>query len=584
MVLKKKGESSFKLKDYETACNCYKEALADVEKKFNESKPDLKMEASKISSNVSLMYFKLSKELNDESFLNESKSYAKTTIKYNPKWIKGYLRLVDTCGELKNMDDALDAITLYLQNNKDDLLDNDFQSLLVGIKYYTHKKIMMLSPSWHLLKYPDNASVIDPLGAGNFLNFQEFLNYYGTFVKEKSILVRPGIYIGSYVLTNADIDIVGDCEVEINSTTKAIDKDPTIVFSNAETPIHVSKWIKLQQETNAKNGDSPSTFYFKNCKISMKRISVNDEIMHHPIHAVVSETSKVNTSECAFFSKFSAGYCCVYNSKLKAKTCRNVGSYDGVMVGDDSYAKLTDYFITEISGCGVDVNSESEMIILKNCTVTKCKKQGLVVCSGSRNAKVFDCLFEDNCSAMTINEGSIQLHECKALIRNTTVRNQHGNGIVIEGGCGYFDNLTVKNCLIGFLIIAKVQIVNSNIQSCPLAAIELCENFKGPIELENNTIKKCMYEIERSSTSPMPVFKGTKTHKIRTSDMTSGLSEKIDKMMKQPRGEDGTKGFNIGPVGDVLELNDKAHPFFKPPSAQTCEYCGYSEFQLKRKL
>jgi len=54
--------------------------------------------------------------------------------------------------------------------------------------------------------------------------------------------------------------------------------------------------------------------------------------------------------------------------------------------------------------------------------------------------------------------------------------------------------------------------------------------------------------------------------------------------MKQPRGEDGTKGFNIGPVGDVLELNDKAHPFFKPPSAQTCEYCGYSEFQLKRKL
>jgi len=162
------------------------------------------------------MYYKLSKEQNnDESLLHESKIYAKKTITYNPNWIKGYLRLADLCKQSKDEDDILNAITLYLQDNIDDVLNNDFISLLKDMKYYTHKSIMMLSPSWDLVKYKDNVFVVDCLGAGHFKDFEEFLKYHGTSVQRISVLVRPGVYVGTYGLTNANIDIVGDCSIVI---------------------------------------------------------------------------------------------------------------------------------------------------------------------------------------------------------------------------------------------------------------------------------------------------------------------------------------------------------------------------------
>jgi len=131
------------------------------------------------------------------------------SITHNPNWIKGYLRLAEACKESERTEDILNAITLYLNNNKDaaTVLNDDFKKLLQQVKYYTHNKVMKLSPSWDLLKYKSNVYVIDPLGAGHFKNFEEFISYYGTSVQKISLLVRPGIYVGSYVLTNATINI-----------------------------------------------------------------------------------------------------------------------------------------------------------------------------------------------------------------------------------------------------------------------------------------------------------------------------------------------------------------------------------------
>jgi len=75
MMLKGEGEKKIKIKDYQKACDHYKEALAEIESKFDEGDHDLKVEAAKITSNISLMYYKLSKEQNDKSLLNDYVKY-----------------------------------------------------------------------------------------------------------------------------------------------------------------------------------------------------------------------------------------------------------------------------------------------------------------------------------------------------------------------------------------------------------------------------------------------------------------------------------------------------------------------------
>jgi len=87
MLLKEEAKRSFKLKNYREACDHYKKALTEIESKFDESNHQLKVEGAEIASNISLMYYKLSKEQNDDSLLHESRIYAKKAISYNPKEI-----------------------------------------------------------------------------------------------------------------------------------------------------------------------------------------------------------------------------------------------------------------------------------------------------------------------------------------------------------------------------------------------------------------------------------------------------------------------------------------------------------------
>jgi len=230
--------------------------------------------------------------------------------------VKGYLRLSDVCKQIKNEDEILNAITVYLQDNKDDVLNDGFISLLKEVKYYTPKSIMELSPSWHLVKYKDNVFVVDPLGAGHFKDIKEFINCHGNCSKVISVLVRPGIYVGTYKFTNATVDIVGDCNIQINPTTKAIDKDSTIIFTNTLVPTTI--------EINSPI--AKSTFFFTDSEVSLKRISVYGEMDYCSCVAIGCVRTVINVLECCFVSKCHFSLCCYESSKLYCKSCRSVGS------------------------------------------------------------------------------------------------------------------------------------------------------------------------------------------------------------------------------------------------------------------
>jgi len=380
------------------------------------------------------------------------------------------------------------------------VLTDDFKSLLKEVKYFTHKSIMMLSPSWHLVKFKDNVVVVDHSGAGHFKDFKDFLECYGTSVQRISVLVRAGVYIGSYELTNAIIDIVGDCNIGIDPKTKAIDKDPIVIFT------------------------SRSTFLFKDSKVSLTRISVFNEIAGHPpitckntdIELITCKNTDIKLVECCFVSKYSVALFCSESSKLNCKSCRSVGGFDGITIESKSRAKLTDCFISEMAGAGIQARNEAERIILKHCTVTKCAKQGFIVCTGAKIAKVVDSSFKGNCSRFGATAGSIHLQGCRVLVKNTFIQSQNSVGVYIQGGKGIFDNVVIENCAVGIVVGASIEIKNCFIDNCVSAGI-LVHNFaKGTIELENNIIKNCFGEITRTEDSPMPIFKGEKTYSIKT--------------------------------------------------------------------
>jgi len=387
------------------------------------------------------------------------------------------------------------------------------------------------------------------------------------------VLVRPGVYVGTYVFTDATIDIVGDCNIEINATTKAINKDPAIVFTNTSVPTTIDKWANGNKQINALNlvNVQSSTFFFKDCKISLRRISVYEKIIHHPIHAISCQNTDITLMQCAFYSKCSASFSCFERSKLNCKSCRSVGSFRGILTGNKSYASLTDCFISELTGIGVEATDETERISLKHCTITKCKKQGLAVYNGAEMAKIVDSHFEGNC-ILTPKEGSIQLKSCRALVKNTSVQNQDSIGIVIEGGSGNFHNVNIKNCPTGVLCQANVEIANCSISRCSNAGITICRHIKGSVILENNTITRCLMDIRRTDTSQMPVFKGLNRHVVITVPIMEVLEGATYENLRKSRRKN-TGSLNIGPVGDVLEINKKA--------ATICAHCGLCEFMVE---
>ena len=591
--LKNIAEELFKSLEYEQAAQKYIEALQNLmdsnsskAKNDNSERDSLfgyKTEAAKIYSNISLMYFKLWETNKSQDSIGLSVRYAKKAIEFHPVWFKGYLRLSKAYYSRKENSNAIETMMKYMSLAK----DKDVELVkphLKELKFYTHEKVIQSSPSWSLLNFPDNVYVIDPDGAGHFTNLYELAAKYKNSVTKASILVRPGVYTGTHFFCDSNIDIVGECNVEIDPNHGAVTRDPPVIFRNFGSSISGQKCFTYEDESGFPNLET-RTFSFKQSEIRMKRLTVEECVMHHGIPAVYGVSSNIDIDQCSVRSKCSVSVATGHGVKLTVTASIFVDVYGAVMVaGKNTSGTLKNCLINKAVGIGVEVRDNAKSVKLYSCTITNTKQQGLVVYNDAKKANVLGCVFEANNSEKTINEGAIQLKSCMVKIQDTVIKNQNGSGIVIEDGNGEFFKLTVAKCFSGILVQAGVSIKECNISGC-MFGINICEIISDPVVLESNAITECFYDVGRHPKSPIPLVTGQANHRIEKIYMNDVMVGRNLKHRRKPRSKKYPKGLNIGPLGDVLGTNEKQEdPFLTATSRLSCRHCGYTEAQVFRKL
>ena len=597
--LKKIAGNLFTNQEYKQAAEKYIIALQDLVQnnfsKFENVNPHsddqfgLKTEAAKICSNISLMYLKLWETNVSENSICCSVDYGRKATQYDPTWFKGYLRLSKAYHSGNESDNAIDVMLNFMScaKEKDIKLAKPY---LKELKFYTIPKVIQYSPSWKLLNFPNNVYVIDPDGAGHFTNLDQLIAKYGNSITEASILVRPGVYIGTYSLENSKIDIVGDCSVDLDPEFNAITKDPPIVFRNVESPSYIQEAATFLLKQYGNKPIDETTFSFYNSEIQMKCVTVEDLIKSHPIHAVKTVGSNVDMIWCSIRSMYSASAAASNNSNLSINASIFFDVYGAVIIsGKKTTSSLKDCIINNSVGAGVEVRGNAKLIKLDSCKISNTKRQGLVVYNGAKKANATNCFFEKNNIDNTVGEGAIQLTNCEAEITDTVIINQKAGGIVIQdGGSGEFSQLTIMNCYTAILVQAGVLIKECHISRCK-CGIFICEATTDRIVLESNSIIECKREVSRCPTSPWPILEGNSKHQFDESglnDAMAGTLFKVKRKIRRKIIKSNVNELNIGPVGEVLGLNEKLsnNPFVLPISRMTCEYCGYSATQVGHKL
>ena len=589
--LKKIAEQLYKSLHFQKAAEKYITALHNlIDSNFSEARNDdserdssldIKTEAAKICSNVSLMYLKLWETSKSEDSVLLSVKYAKKAIDFDPTWLKGYLRLCKAYYSQNEVDNAIDIMMTFMSFAKDEDVKLA-KPQLKELQFYTNGRVIRSSPSWEILNFPDNVYVIDPDGAGHFNSLNEFIAKCGNEVTKASLLVRPGIYVGTYVFSNSNIDIVGDCDVDIDPKDRAITKDTPVVFRNCEF-FRFEEHMYHTKPSGIRNLQ-PHTFVFEGSKIQMKRVTVEERLLEHSFHAVFGISSDIDIKQCSIRSMCSASVSTGDNVKLTVDASIFIDVFSAVMVaGKNSDGCLKNCVINKTVGSGVEVRNNAKLVTLDSRKISNTKQQGLMVYNGAKRVKITGCLFETNNIEKTVNQGAIQLNSCKAKIEGTVIKNQNAGGIVIEGGNGEFFKLTFTNCFIAILVQAGVLIKECDISHC-VAGINICEVISDPVVLESNSITKCLSEVVRLATSPWPVVKGQVKPQILEIDRDDAITGCHFKSKRKARAKTASRGINIGPVGDVLGINEKHGLFEKKTSKLGCRCCGYSNPQIDGKL
>ena len=593
--LKKISKSLYSKLEYKQAAEKYVTVLHSlVENNFSECDNDdssdnhslgLKTEAAKICSNISFMYFKAWELDGSENSICCALEYAQKAIKFDPTWLKGYLWLSRAYYTRNETDNAIDAMLKFMSYAKEKDIELA-KPYLKEMKFYTNDKVIQSSPSWNLLRFPDNVYVIDSDGAGHFTSLYQLIAQYGNSIAKASILVRPGVYVGTYLLENSEIDIVGDCNVELDPVFNAITEDPPVVFRNVKSPISREVAAISQFKQFGNKAVHTNTFSFNKSEIHMQRITVEELITDHPVHAVGSKDTNVNISQCSVKSNFSASISTGDNCILRINASIFNDVFGAVRVaGKNTTASLKNCIINDTVRIGVEARDNAKLVELDSCQISNTKRQGLVVYNGAKRAKVTKCHFELNNIEKSVYEGAIQLRDCKAKIADTAIEKQkEKGGIVIENGSGNFLNLTIMNCFTGILVQAGVSIKECSVSHCE-HGIMIREVISDSVVLESNLITKCVSEVLRLPKSPWPIVKGKSKPRIKEVDLNDIMLGSFCKAQKKARSKNASKGLNIGPVGDVLGINEKeCNPFATPTSNLTCEHCGLSEAQVDGKL
>eukprot|EP00794_Sanderia_malayensis_P012279 gene12279-13544_t len=440
-------------------------------------------EMAKLCTNISKVYLDLGAVSKHENPNNAEMSlqFANKSVEMCPTWDKGYYRIIQASLILGADTEATTA------KEKRERLRLRAQKLNQSHRYAVITEMMHASACWKLLKYQDNAFLVDQNGDGHFNSVVDAVAENRR--KPVSLLINPGIYKGCIFLIKDKVDIVGNCTIKTCEKKEWIIENPCVVLQGGDS---LNAMLK-------------NTIVVAHSHLYLTRVSVYNW-RPDGFHAMFGyEASHIEVTECAFLSKCGAAICAESRgTDILLSSSRFTNCYGAVLALDGCSMSLKKCFVEKTKVSGVELRNNVTALI-QDCTLKDCEGQGLTT-SDKCKIEVDGCVFINNGTRKGASEGSLQLHDTNAFISKSQVLDQIGCGIVIEYGKGKFEGVTIDRCRSsGILTQAPIHVKQCTIRNC-IVAVSICPFIKGQIRLESNTIMKCMQFYTTAVSSPHPIL------------------------------------------------------------------------------
>ena len=476
---KQKGTSYFKEGKVEVALSHYMESMELLKVQYDESLLTsdvehlirLSEDLSKLYTNISKMYFHMGKSMQNEVNIRASLQYAEKSLEINPSWDKGYHRMSEALLILGDKDRASTT------KDKGDYIRKRNNKYQYDIKRDTVLRMKMTTCcSWELVKFKQNAFLVDRNGQGHFHAISEALEKKG--YNSISLIINPGVHESKFPIQlnlGATVDLVGNWEPILCPENKWLLKESPVVIQGPVPGWNYNCTIDIQNST-----------------LFVSRISIYNwqPLLSHSI--VGKETSTVTLRQCAFKSQCGAAIVCKNSSNLTIIECLSTNTFGGVLVFEGSSANISRSKFHKSKVAGLEFRDNVSAIV-EHCSVSHCESEG-IRCVRSK-IQIKSCFFEYNGYKKSGAEGSVQFKNSKAVISRTRIQNQIGNGIVIEYGSGRFEDLEIDRCENwGILICAPTTVRQCKITHCR-CGIALSNVKREDVSLEKNTIKQCSVDV-----------------------------------------------------------------------------------------
>ena len=191
------------------------------------------------------------------------------------------------------------------------------------------------------------------------------------------------------------------------------------------------------------------------------------------------------------------------NTTVIIKKCRFSGGYHPIMTVGQSLLgnkeevslNIEDSIFSGSKVQAVEVHSGTNVNI-KNSHFVACGGPGLAA-GDTKRVRVINCVFDNCAKNHSVEEGALQLRLSSVEILDTSIKNQKGHGIVIEGGHGKFTKVDITHCdQSGILTQAPLKIRHCRITKVK-NGLDICYNSPGEIVMEGNQIFSASLKYKR---------------------------------------------------------------------------------------
>ena len=588
----------FKKQDFLSALRMYQEAATILEN--TEDGTSKNKELAKIYSNVSLMNRLLYDESGDRRYVEPAIDAALKSIQKDVQWSKGYFRLSQATLYRVGSEDVSEIIASMIEFMRL-ATDKEKQSPAVlehlkELNYYRHRMVLEQSPSWHLLRFPENVRYVDQNGAGHFESLSECLEslqgdndyergesvvsegvsrllvsaagflksslaFYGfqggSVSKGVSILVGPGTYTGVLAACNMTLDIVGDCNVDVEDKTGFLKADPVVILQN------------VKECFKSKLPDFSHTLTLFECDSLISRLSIFENATSSLTHTMAIMKGKALVDQCSVRSVDSSSII-VDKASASVTSCRSFNSGSFLTTGgEQTFVKVDKCYVSESNDPAIQHSRKAKILKILKSKFVGCKKAVICTASGAKKIIIKGCLFMDNCGEHTREEGSIYLRDIQAVVHNTTFDNNKGSGIMIEGGRGEFHGVVIRNSYCGFVLHTPVTISSCTIQGC-MIGLNMDGILGGNIVLKDNQVIDCVHEIARYDESLEPVFLGDCRHDISTLNVDMLVAAEAKKRKRERKEKSLPKACAFCGLSEKV----KGHKFLVCGGCKSVSYCS----------